>query len=118
MALGAVTQVAIDPHSESPVPVSFGSLKMTVTKVVGEASYTSGGAPITAQQLGLSYVIAAQAEVFSSTGTNATSNSMAVVLPSGGGYSANLKCFSSANAEIASTTNVSGVTWQIFAWGY
>jgi hypothetical protein len=90
---------------------------MSIINVVGEASYTTGGPSITAAQFGFSSVIfAGQAEIQASTGTNATSASMAVV-PAAGGGSANLKCFTNAAVEIASTTNVSGVTWQIVAFG-
>lgn len=118
MALGTVTAVAIDPHSQSPIPVVLGDLKMSVTTVVGEASYTTGGPSITAAQLGFpSGIVAAQAEISASTGTNATSVAMSVVVAASQA-SANLKCFTSANAEVASTTNVSGVTWQIIAFGY
>ena len=118
MALGTVTQQVIDPHLTQASTVAVGDIKMSVVNVVGEASYTTGGPSITAAQLGFtSCVLAAQAEIAASTGTNATSTAMSVVVASGGG-SANLKCFSSANAEIASTTNVSGVTWQIIAFGY
>jgi hypothetical protein len=117
MALGAVTAVAIDPHNSDANGVAVGDLKMTVTKIVGEASYTTGGPSITAQQLGFnSTVFAAQAEVFASTGSNATSAVMSVV-PAAGGGSANLLCFTNANVQIASTTNVSGITWQIIAFG-
>jgi hypothetical protein len=118
MALGTVTQVGIDPHTSQAVPVAIGDLRLSVTNVVGEASYTTGGPTLTAQQLGFnSTVVAAQAEVLASTGTNATSTAMSPVVAAGGG-SVNLKCFTNANAEVASTTNVSGVTWQIIAFGY
>ena len=119
MALGTVTPQTIDPHLTTGQAVSVGDLKMTVTNVVGEASYTgSGGVTITAQQLGFpNAIVAAQAEVIASTGSNATSTAMAVVVQSGGG-SAKLQCFTNANAEISGSTNVSGVTWQIIAFGY
>lgn len=118
MALGTVTQVAVDPHNPQTSPVAIGDIKIGVITVVGEASYTTGGPSITAQQFGFTTaILTAQAEIQASTGANATSTAMAVVIPAGGA-TANLKCFSNANAEIASTTNVSGVTWQIIAFGY
>lgn len=117
MALGVVTAVNTDPHNAQASPVATGDVKMSVLTVVGEASYTTGGPSITAQQCGFNSVVyAAQAEIQASTGANATSSSMAVV-PAAGGGSANLKCFTNAGVEIASTTNVSGITWQIIAFG-
>lgn len=117
MALGAVTQVAVDPHNSQAGAIVIGDVKMSVINVVGEASYTTGGPSITAAQFGFtSTILAAQAEVLASTGTNATSTAMSPVVATGGG-TANLKCFTNANAEVATTTNVSGVTWQIIAFG-
>ena len=118
MALGTVTPVAIDPHSSTAVPVAIGDLKMTVTNVVGEASYTTGGAVITAQQLGFtSAVVAAQPEIIASTGTNGTATSMSVIVQPGFG-SAKLQSWTSGNVEITAAVNISGVTWQIIAFGY
>jgi|SRR5581483_11953782 len=119
MALGTITQVAIDPHSQTAIPVAIGDLKMTVTNVVPSAGadYPTGGVAITPQQLGLSNVAAGQAEVQASTGTNATATACAVVV-SNNGATVNLKMFSNANAEIANNTNLSGVTFQIIAFGY
>lgn len=117
MALGTVAGVSIDPHNTQTLPIAVGDVKMSVITIVGEASYTTGGPAITAAQLGFNSVIfAAQAEIQASTGSNCTSSSMAVVPASGGG-SANLKCFTNAGVEIGSATNVSGVTWQIIAFG-
>lgn len=117
MALGTVTQQVIDPHLAQASSVAIGDVKMTVTNVVGEASYTTGGPVITAAQLGLNTILFAQAEILAGSGANATSNSMSVVIQAGGG-SAKLQCWSNAQAEITSATNVSGVTWQIIAFGY
>jgi hypothetical protein len=118
MALGAVTPVAIDPHTQTAVPVMVGDLRMTVTNVVGEASYTTGGAVITAQQLGFSTaVLAAQGEVYASTGSNCTATALSVVIQAGNG-SAKLQQWLSTNVEVTAAVNVSGVTWQIVAFGY
>lgn len=117
MALGTIAPVPIDPHNQQGSPVAFGDLKMTVTNVTGDSAYPTGGSPVTPQQLGLSTVFAGQAEVYASTGANATSTAASLVVAAGGG-SANLKCFTNANAEVANATNVSGVTWQIIAFGY
>jgi hypothetical protein len=118
MALGTVTSVALDPHNTQAAAVAMGDLKMTCTTVVGEASYTTGGPSITPQQLGFTTAcFAAQAEVSASTGSNATSTVMSPVITNSG-QTIKLKCFDNTNTEIVSTTNVSGVTWQILAWGY
>lgn len=118
MALGVVTPQVIDQHLTTASTVAVGDIKMSVITVVGEASYTTGGPSITAQQFGFTTtILAAQAEIQSSTGTNATSTAMSVQVASGGA-SANLLCWTSANVQIASTTNVSGITWQIIAFGY
>ena len=118
MALGAVTPVAIDPHAQQVIPVAVGDLKMTVTNVVGEASYTTGGAVITAQQLGfVTGVLCAQAEVYASTGSNCTATATSVVVQTGN-QSAKLQSWLSTNVEVTSTTNISGVTWQIIAFGW
>lgn len=118
MALGTVTQQTIDPHLTTATTVSVGDLKMAVVNVVGEASYVTGGSAITAQQLGFaSTIIAGQAEVVASTGSNATATAMSVVVQTGGN-TAKLQCWTNANVEIGSTVNVSGVTWQIIAFGY
>ena len=116
MALGAITQVQTDPHAAG-VPAAVGDLKVTVTNIVGEASYTTGGVAITPQQLGLSIVLFAQAELYASTGTNATSAALSVTITNNGS-TINLKCFSNAGVEITGAVNVSGITWQIIAFGY
>ena|SRR6185312_10154157 len=117
MALGTVTQQVIDPHLTQASSVAVGDVRLTVTNVVGEASYTTGGPVVTAAQLGLNTILFAQAEILTGSGANATSNAMSVIIQPGGG-SAKLQCWSNAQAEIVSTTNVSGVTWQILALGY
>lgn len=119
MALGVVTQTALDPYSSTQTgPTVVGDLRMAVVNVVGEASYTTGGPVITAQQLGFpSAVVAGQAEIVASTGSNATSTAMSVVIQPGNG-SAKLQCWTNANVEIGSTVNVSGITWQIVVFGY
>jgi hypothetical protein len=117
MALGTVAPVNTDPHNTQAAPMAVGDIKMAIVTVVGEASYVTGGSAITAQQLGFNSVIfAAQAEIQASTGSNCTSSSMAVI-PATGGGSANLECFTNAGVQIASAVNVSGVTWQIIAFG-
>jgi hypothetical protein len=119
MALGAVTQNPVDPHSNvQAIPVAVGDVKMAVINVVGEASYTTGGPVITAQQFGfVNAILGGQAEVYASTGSNGTSTAMSVVIQAGFG-SAKLQCWTNGNVEIGSAVNVSGVTWQIIAFGY
>jgi hypothetical protein len=118
MALGVVTQIQMDPHTAQGSPVAVGDVKMAVISVVGEASYTALGPVITAQAFGFSTAIfGAQAEIQASTGSNCTSTAMSVVVQPGFG-SAKLQCWLSTNVEVTAATNVSGVTWQIIAFGF
>ena len=120
MALGTITPVTIDPHSSTQqIPVALGDLKMTITNVVPSAGadYTTGGVAITPAQLGLNFVVGGQAEIYASTGTNATGTACSVLV-SNGGANVNLKFFTSSNAEVAAATNLSGETVQIIAFGY
>lgn len=122
MAIGTVTQVGIDPHSQQGSPVSIGDLKMTVTNVVGDSSYVTGGSPLSAAQLGLTRVLAAQTSIVATTGTNSAAS--ASVYNTGSGT---LQCFNNITAttgtsapatECAAAANLSGITWQIIAFGY
>lgn len=114
MALGTITPV-VDTPGGLTGQVNSGALAMTVTNVVGSASYTTGGDALTPTQLGLSQVLFAQAEVFATTGSNNVASN-AVYLTSG-----KLQQFTTgttgAVAEVSSAGNVSGITWQIIAWG-
>jgi hypothetical protein len=94
--------------------VAIGDLKVTVTNVVGDSSYPTGGSAITAQQLGLpTTVLFSQTEVAASSGTNCASTGSAYNSSTG-----KLVCFANTGVEVANATNLSGITWQIIAFGY
>ena len=119
MAVGTITRVSADPHG-IPNPIVFGDTKMTVTTVVGSASYTTGGDALTPANLGLSFVTTAIVSISASSGSNCSAVE-GNYLTSGGGL---LQCFSAADAagcpvsETASTTNLSGLTFTVWAFGY
>jgi hypothetical protein len=113
MAVGTVTQQAIDPHSPVPIPVSIGDLKMTVTNVVGSASYTAGGDSLTPAQLGLSTVLASQAELQVSAVTAPVATA-ATYLPS----TQLFKVWQASGAEMTAATNLGTITFQVIAFGY
>ena len=86
---------------------------MTVTTVVGPASYTTGGDALTAKQLGLGVVKHSITKITASSGSNSAAVG-ATYLATG-----KLQFFSGTTlAETASTTNVSGLTVTITAFGY
>ena len=120
MALGTITAVAIDPHSSQAGPVVFGDLKFTVTNVVGDGAYATGGTKITAAQLGLSQVLAADVQIV----TPIVGVIAAYAVVNGDG-SVNLKTYGGSGtspniglAEATGTANQSGLTVQIQAMGY
>lgn len=122
MALGTITNVAVDPHSTlQAFPISFGDLKLTVTTVVGDSAYPSpGGTALTGQQLGLpvGQVLAAFCSVAGSasnnTATSATYNTSTGKLQ----MWANTDAAGCPLAEVANAVNVSGITVTVFAIGY
>lgn len=111
MSVGTITRQVIGPHGEKTVVV--GDLRMTVTNVVGSGSYTTGGDALTAKNLGLTKVIIADVSLVSGGASNAGAANATYLKSSG-----KLQCWTSASAEVASTANVSGVTFQIVAYGY
>jgi|SRR6185437_2943184 len=120
MALGTITPVAIDPHSQQAIPVVMGDLKMTCTNVVGDGAYSAGGSAITAAQLGLSTVLQADVQVV----VPIAGVIAGVALIQGDG-SVKLKTFSGTGTtpniglvEATGTSNQSGLTVQIQAQGY
>lgn len=119
MAVGTVTRVAVDPKGIT-APISLGDIKMTVTTVVGASSYTTGGDSLTYSQLGLKNAVTfALVFISASSGSNCSADSAQ--------YDATnqkLMCFSSADSagnplsETSSTTNLSGLTFTVVAFGY
>ena len=117
MALGTLTPVPIDPHSQQTSPVVIGDLKLTVTNIVGDSSYATGGSAITPSQLGLSTVLATQSEAIATTGANNGASSFYYNTSTG-----KLQCFTTgatgALNEVAGAVNLSGLTIQVMAFGY
>ena len=118
MAVGTVTRVAADPHGIT-APIAIGDLKLTVTNVVGSASYTTGGDALTAAQLGLGTVLFAIVSVTASSGSNNAGAEASYNVAN-----STLQVFAATDAagvplaEAASTTNLSGLTFQVIAFGY
>ena len=117
MAVGTITRVSADPHGNF-APTVIGDLKLTVTNVVGPSSYTTGGDAVTAAQLGLGTVLFSIVSIVASSGSN---NAAAEATYTSSGT---LQVFSATDAagvplaETSSTTNLSGLTFQIIAFGY
>lgn len=115
MALGTITNLAVDPHSASAQPLGAGDLRITVSTVVGDSSYPTGGTALTGAQLGLP-VGQVQFAICSVTGS-ASNN--AAVAASYNTATGKLQCWSGTTlAETASTTNLSGLTVTVVAFGY
>lgn len=114
MALGTITNLTVDPHSSSQaVPIALGDVRLTVTTVVGDSSYPTGGTALTAAQLGLSVVLFAICSVTGSASNNAAIHSSYNIA------TGKLQMWSGATlAETANTTNVSGLTITVLAFGY
>lgn len=91
------------------VPYVPGDRRCTVTKVVFDSSYPTGGEPLTAAQLGLRTVTHAHAQV-QVAGTGSVTNVFYDVA------NQKLKAFTAA-AEVANTTDLSAVTVQVTAYG-
>jgi hypothetical protein len=112
MALGTLTPI-IDQPTGATTPHVEGNLKVSVTNVVGDSSYPTGGSALTPAQLGLNVVLFAQTETIATTGTNCASTGSAYITGT-----SKLQCYANTGAEVANATNLSGITWQIIAWGY
>jgi hypothetical protein len=111
MALGAITPVA-DTSQGLSGPVNMGALAMTVTTIVGDSSYPTGGSAVTAANLGLSTVLFSQVGASASSGANCASTAQTYNLST-----AKLQCFANTGIEVANTTNLSGLTLTVIAWG-
>lgn len=117
MALGAITAVPVDPHNSQSSPVAVGDVKLTVTNIVGDGSYATGGSAVTPQQLGLTTVLATQSEAIATTGSNNAASSFYYNTATG-----KLQCFTTgatgAFNEVGAAVNLSGLTIQVLAFGY
>lgn len=112
MAVGTITRVTVDPHG-TVNPLVVGDLKMTVTTVVGSASYTTGGDAVTAANLGLGTVLHTITTLTGGGASHAGAVNAEYIISSG-----LLQCWTSASAEVASSADLSGLTFTITAFGY
>ena len=94
------------------MPTSVGDLKMTVTTVVGSASYTTSGDALTAANLGLNTVLHTICTV--QGGASNSTGALAVYDIA----NAKLLMYVAAGTQVTSTTNVSGNTVTITAFGF
>jgi hypothetical protein len=122
MALGTITQVAIDPHSQQGgIPIAVGDVKFTCTNVVGDGAYGAGGSTVTAAQLGLSTILTTDVQILTpivgviavTAPIQAGAASVKLVSYGGSGTTPNIGL-----AEATGTSNQSGMTVQIQAQGY
>ena len=117
MALGTITQLTDSPNGLN-LPVVLGPLKATVTTVVGDAAYATGGTALSAAQLGLATVVFAICTVSGSASNNGAITA-AYNLSTG-----KLQCFAGAgttpNIGLAepNSVNLSGLTITVLAFGY
>lgn len=118
MALGTITNLTIDPHLSQASSVALGDVKATVTTVVGDSAYATGGTALTPAQLGLTTVLFALCSVVGSASNNgavgATYNLSTGKLQcwAGAGTTPNI-----GSAE-PNSVNLSGLTITVFAVGY
>jgi hypothetical protein len=87
-----------------------GEYTLTITDVVFDASYPTGGEPLTAAQLGLSTVKWAEAEV-------KVAGVGSVTAVRYNEATAALLAYTAA-AEVANLTDLSAVTARVYAYGY
>lgn len=116
MALGAITpQVANHVGSG---PGNAGDLKVTVTTVVADGAYATGGTALTAVQLGLTQVVFAICQVAGSASNNGAIRAV-YNLATG-----KLQMFAGAGATPniglaePNSVNLSGLTVTVIAFGY
>lgn len=116
MALGTITRVKVDPHGVT-APIAAGDIKITVTTVVGDSAYATGGTALTAAQLGLKKVTHTICKV-----TGSASNNGAVEasynLSTGKLQMWATSGTSPVGLVEAGSVNLSGITVTITAFGY
>lgn len=110
----SVTQIATGPGGEpSDKRENNGLLSRAVT-ITGDASYPTGGYPITAAALGFPNAVSyGQAEIQSAAGQTGTAAS--ILVQANG--SILFKLWSNANAEVANASAQASV-WQVILWGW
>lgn len=118
MALGTITRVALDPHTSQTVPVAMGDLKMTLTTIVGDSAYATGGTAVTAAQLGLGTLKYAVV-----VGLSGSASNNGAVQATFNNSTGKLQMWASSGTSPvglveAGSVNLSGLTVTIQAWGY
>jgi hypothetical protein len=119
MAFGTITQLTDLPQGTN-LPANLGALKYTVTTIVGDGAYATGGTALSASQLGLNTLVA----VLSTQVAGGASNNGAVTATynystgklqmwAGAGTTPNIGL-----AEAANAGNLSGLTITVVAVGY
>jgi hypothetical protein len=123
MALGAITQQNTQPglSNTEPGAVNLGGMRVVRNSVVGDSSYPTGGSVLAPSSLGFGtegVILWATVQLKASSGTNCSAVSARYDEVNG-----KLQCFSTTDAvgdpvsEAAATTNLSGLTWDIVAYG-
>jgi hypothetical protein len=121
MAVGTITQLALDPHTTQGVAMTLGDVKMTVSTVVGDSSYPTGGTALTGAQLGLPTGVLAYAEVVGMSGSASNNGAIDASFNNATGK---LQMWASSGTspvglvEVSNGVNLSGVTVTIKAFGY
>jgi len=122
MALGTITNI---PLAQGGVADALGSVKMTVTTVVGDGAYSAGGTALTGQQLGLPNGVVL-ATVCSVSNAVANAGSQTNALASNAFYNTStgkLQMYAGAGTTPnfglnEATGNLSATTVTIIAFGY
>jgi hypothetical protein len=109
MALGTITRQTVAPGANTNN--YMGGLRITVTQVVLDTSYPTGGSALSASQLGMTDVVLFAITSLVNVGANGPAEAR-YNIPNG-----TLQAFS-ATGEIANATNLSAATAEIVAFGY
>ena len=124
MAVGNITQQNTQPGLSNTEPggTVLGGVKCVRNSVVGAASYTTGGDSLTPAQLGFGsegVILWATVSIKATTGTN--SGAVAARYDE---VNQKLQCFATSGVspvtivEVASAANLSGLTFDVIAYGY
>lgn len=111
MALGTLTLLTASPSSGPNLVL--GPLRVVNTTITGDSSYPTGGSSLPAASFGLDAILFTSAEIQNLSGTNSTGVSTVVYNVT----TSKLQCFG-ATSETSNATNLSGVTFNVIAFGY
>lgn len=119
MALGTITQL-VDDSKGLNLPTVAGAIKFTLSTIVGDGAYATGGTSLSAAQLGLPTTLV-YAVVVGLAGSAANNGA---IQASFNNSTKKLQCWASTGTspvglvEVAATTNLSGVTITVMAYGF